>query len=113
MAAAVVRFQPENSKIVRAVDRTISGTLGTEGAYRILDRYGSSVPENGRGEFDMKIQLHFVDKATQPHVLDHDLNFQLSHYEVSHTLIFKLDLEVSFLKLLKPASDYHSDSQVS
>ncbi|KAF9159290.1 hypothetical protein DFQ26_006723 [Actinomortierella ambigua] len=75
--------------------------------------YPFTLQEKGWGEFDMKIQLHFVDKATQPHVLDHDLNFQLSHYEVSHTLTFKPDLKASFLKLLKPASDYHSDSQIS
>ncbi|KAF9896416.1 hypothetical protein BX616_007502, partial [Lobosporangium transversale] len=67
---------------------------------RKVTEYPFMLQEKGWGEFDMKIMLYFADKSTTPYSLDHDLNFQLAHYEVSHTLTFKPDLKPSFLKLL-------------
>ncbi|KAF9350089.1 hypothetical protein BGX26_011681 [Mortierella sp. AD094] len=67
---------------------------------RKVTEYPFVLQEKGWGEFDMKIKLYFVDNATAPFVLDHDLNFQATHYEVPHTLTFKPDLKSSFLKLL-------------
>ncbi|KAG0053044.1 hypothetical protein BGZ83_001749 [Gryganskiella cystojenkinii] len=67
-----------------------------------IRKYPFELQERGWGEFDMKIRLYFADKSTTPFVLDHDLNFQMSHYEVEHTLTFKPDLKPSFLKLLSP-----------
>ncbi|KAF8951253.1 hypothetical protein BGZ46_004098 [Entomortierella lignicola] len=67
---------------------------------RKVSKYPFVLQEKGWGEFDMKIMLYFVDNATAPAVLEHDLNFQSTHYEVPHTLTFKPDLKPSFLKLL-------------
>ncbi|GJJ69350.1 transcription initiation factor TFIID/TFIIF subunit [Entomortierella parvispora] len=69
---------------------------------RKVTEYPFELQERGWGEFDMKIMLYFADKSPVPFVLDHDLNFQMQHYEVSHTLTFKADLKPSFIKLLNP-----------
>ena len=52
-----------------------------------MAEYPFELQERGWGEFDMKIMLYFADKSPTPFVLDHDLNFQMQHYEVSHTLV--------------------------
>lgn len=52
-----------------------------------VTKFPFQLQEKGWGEFDMKIMLHFVDNADSPAMLDHDLNFQLNHYEVEHTLV--------------------------
>ncbi|KAF9112652.1 hypothetical protein BGX27_002997 [Mortierella sp. AM989] len=67
---------------------------------RKVAEYPFMLQEKGWGEFDMKIMLYFVDNSAPPFVMDHDLNFQATHYEVPHTLTFKPDLKPSFLKLL-------------
>ncbi|KAI1312980.1 hypothetical protein EDD11_002801 [Mortierella claussenii] len=67
---------------------------------RKVTEYPFALQEKGWGEFDMKIMLYFADKSNAPFVLDHDLHFQMAHYEVTHTLTFKPDLKPSFLKLL-------------
>ncbi|KAF8937569.1 hypothetical protein BGZ58_002482 [Dissophora ornata] len=76
---------------------------------RKVTEYPFVLQEKGWGEFDMKIMLHFADKSTSPFVLDHDLNFQMTHYEVAHTLTFKPDLKSSFLKLLNQPVETISD----
>ncbi|CAG8728612.1 11670_t:CDS:2, partial [Cetraspora pellucida] len=55
--------------------------------------------ENGWGEFDMKIVLHFVDKSIAPWPIYHDLNFQKPLYEVTYILEF-VNPNSSFRKLL-------------
>lgn len=72
---------------------------------RKVTEYPFTLQEKGWGEFDMKIMLYFTDKSTAPHVVDHDLNFQLNHYEVPHTLTFKADPKSSFLKLLNQSAE--------
>jgi transcription initiation factor TFIID/TFIIF subunit len=52
-----------------------------------VSEYPFQLQEQGWGEFDMKIMLHFVDKSVPPYVLDHDLNFQSTHYEVPQTIV--------------------------
>ncbi|KAI1297738.1 hypothetical protein EDD11_006995 [Mortierella claussenii] len=80
---------------------------------RKVSEYPYQLQEKGWGEFDMKIMLHFVDKSVPPFVLDHDLNFQLSHYEVPQTITFKPDLKPSFLKLLNIPVSNVSDRESS
>ncbi len=46
-----------------------------------------TLSEKGWGEFDMKIKLYFTDKSVPYVTLDHDLNFNKPHYEVSHKLV--------------------------
>ncbi|KAF9418237.1 hypothetical protein BGZ94_009748 [Podila epigama] len=68
---------------------------------RKVTSYPFTLQEKGWGEFDMKITLYFKDKSIPPAVLDHDLNFQSTHYEISHQLSFhRADVSDSFLKLL-------------
>lgn len=52
-----------------------------------VNEYPFQLQEQGWGEFDMKIMLHFVDKSVPPFVLDHDLHFQSNHYEVPQTIV--------------------------
>ncbi|KAF9179439.1 hypothetical protein BGZ51_006922 [Haplosporangium sp. Z 767] len=80
---------------------------------RKVTEYPFVLQEKGWGEFDMKIMLHFVEKSIAPFVLDHDLNFQSTHYEVPSTITFKSDLKPSFLKLLNLASSNISDRESS
>ncbi|KAG0298867.1 hypothetical protein BGZ98_010441 [Dissophora globulifera] len=76
---------------------------------RKVTEYPFVLKEKGWGEFDMKIMLYFADKSTDPFILDHDLNFQMNHYEVAHTLTFKPDLKPSFLRLLNEPVETISD----
>ncbi|KAK3848531.1 MAG: yeats family-domain-containing protein [Linnemannia gamsii] len=82
---------------------------------RKVTKFPFVLQEKGWGEFDMKVMIHFVDNAEQPVMLDHDLNFQMNHYEVAHTLTFKSDIKPSFLKLLNRPVETISDrdSQMS
>ncbi|KAG0359607.1 yeats family-domain-containing protein [Gamsiella multidivaricata] len=80
---------------------------------RKVNDYPFILQEKGWGEFDMKIMLHFVDKSVPPFVLDHDLNFQSTHYEVPQTIIFKSDLKPSFVKLLNLPVSTISDRESS
>jgi transcription initiation factor TFIID/TFIIF subunit len=52
-----------------------------------VNEFPFQLQEQGWGEFDMKIMLHFVDKSVPPFVLDHDLHFQSTHYEVPQTIV--------------------------
>ncbi|KAG0348569.1 hypothetical protein BG004_004814 [Podila humilis] len=73
---------------------------------RKVTTYPFILQEKGWGEFDMKIRLYFKDKSIPPSVLDHDLNFQSTHYETSHTLTFhRAEVKSSFLKLLNPSTE--------
>ncbi|KAF9433368.1 hypothetical protein BGZ76_009552 [Entomortierella beljakovae] len=76
---------------------------------RKVTEYPYVLQEKGWGEFDMKIMFYFIDNATSPFVLDHDLNFQSTHYEVPHTLTFKPDLKPSFIKLLNQPPETVAD----
>ncbi|KAF9423736.1 hypothetical protein BGZ94_008199 [Podila epigama] len=67
---------------------------------RKVTEFPFALQEKGWGEFDLKIMFYFVDKSVAPFVLDHDLNFQKNHYEVTHNIPFKADMKPSFLKLL-------------
>ncbi|KAF9351999.1 hypothetical protein BGX26_010096 [Mortierella sp. AD094] len=80
---------------------------------RKVTEYPFSLHEKGWGEFDMKIMLHFTDKSVPPFVLDHDLNFQSTHYEVPQTISFRPDLRSSFIKLLNLPSSNVSDRESS
>ncbi|KAF9976655.1 hypothetical protein BGZ65_007752 [Modicella reniformis] len=80
---------------------------------RKVNDYPFLLQEQGWGEFDMKIMLHFVDKSVPPFVLDHDLNFQSNHYEVPQTITFKSDLKASFVKLLNLSATNASDRESS
>lgn len=55
-----------------------------------MSEYPFALQEKGWGEFDMKIMLYYADKSTTPYVVDHDLNFQLDRYEVTHTLVISI-----------------------
>ncbi|KAF9371333.1 hypothetical protein CPB97_002042 [Podila verticillata] len=77
---------------------------------RKVTTYPFTLQEKGWGEFDMKIRLYFKDKSIPPAVLDHDLNFQSTHYEIPHNLTFnKADVKASFMKLLNPPAENISD----
>ncbi|KAF9996738.1 hypothetical protein BGZ80_003352 [Entomortierella chlamydospora] len=76
---------------------------------RKVTEYPFALQEKGWGEFDMKIQIYYVDNAAAPTVLDHDLNFQATRYEVPHTLTFKPDLKPSFMKLLNQPTETITD----
>ncbi|KAG0246439.1 hypothetical protein BGX31_002093 [Mortierella sp. GBA43] len=80
---------------------------------RKVSEYPFQLQEQGWGEFDMKIMLHFVDKSVPPYVLDHDLNFQSTHYEVPQTITFKSDLKPNFLRLLNLLPTHASDRDSS
>ncbi|KAF9360470.1 hypothetical protein BGX34_007758, partial [Mortierella sp. NVP85] len=80
---------------------------------RKVNEFPFQLQEQGWGEFDMKIMLHFVDKSVPPFVLDHDLHFQSTHYEVPQTITFKSDLKSSFLKLLNLPPSNASDRESS
>jgi transcription initiation factor TFIID/TFIIF subunit len=45
------------------------------------------VEEEGWGEFDLGVTLHYAEKEGQKE-LTHDLNFQDSRYESPHKLVF-------------------------
>ncbi|KAF9584785.1 hypothetical protein BGW38_005192 [Lunasporangiospora selenospora] len=72
---------------------------------RKVIEYPFELREMGWGEFDMKIRIHFKDKASPPVTLDHDLNFQHPQYEIPHVLSFKPDVKPSFMKLLSQAPE--------
>ncbi|KAF9571475.1 hypothetical protein EC968_000506 [Mortierella alpina] len=80
---------------------------------RKVTEYPFVLQEKGWGEFDMKIMIHFVEKSVSPFVLDHDLNFQSTHYEVPQTLTFKPDQKASFLKLLNLPATHASQRESS
>ena len=58
--------------------------------------------EQGWGEFDMLLTLHYAEKAGTKE-LSHDLNFQLPKYEIIHTLVCDLD-SISFPGISKAIS---------
>ncbi|KAF9207347.1 hypothetical protein BGZ49_000651 [Haplosporangium sp. Z 27] len=97
----------ENMPYVDHVEYILHHTF--EPPVRKVTEYPFSLHEKGWGEFDMKIMLHFVDKSVSPYVLDHDLNFQSTHYEVLQTIPFKSDIKASFLKLLNIPATTLSD----
>ncbi|CAG8502220.1 6907_t:CDS:2 [Funneliformis mosseae] len=66
---------------------------------RVVRKPPFTLSEKGWGEFDMKIILHYTDKSVPQDTLYHDLNFNKSHYEVSHRLTFK-DPKPTFQLLL-------------
>lgn len=68
--------------------------------YIEVSEYPFTLQEKGWGEFDMKVMLYFADKSTAPYVVDHDLNFQLERYEVSHTLVISTYTRDALLRSL-------------
>jgi hypothetical protein len=57
--------------------------------------------EQGWGEFDMTIGLHYAEKGGQT-TIHHDLNFQAPKYENTHVLVFSISLHtlISFCRSL-------------
>jgi|SRR5579859_3159442 len=53
---------------------------------RVLKRPPFKVEEEGWGEFDLGVTLHYVEKEGTKE-LTHDLNFQDSKYESPHKLV--------------------------
>lgn len=53
----------------------------------MIKRPPFKVEEEGWGEFDLGVTLHYVEKEGQKE-LTHDLNFQDSRYESPHRLVF-------------------------
>ena len=53
----------------------------------VIKRPPFKVEEEGWGEFDLVVTLHFVEKEGTKE-LTHDLNFQESKYESPHKLVF-------------------------
>jgi len=52
----------------------------------VIKRPPFKVEEEGWGEFDLGVTLHFVEKEGTKE-LTHDLNFQESKYESPHKLV--------------------------
>jgi transcription initiation factor TFIID/TFIIF subunit len=52
----------------------------------VIKRHPFKVEEEGWGEFDLGVTLHYVEKEGQKE-LTHDLNFQESRYESPHRLV--------------------------
>ena len=52
----------------------------------MIKRPPFKVEEEGWGEFDLGVTLHYVEKEGQKE-LTHDLNFQESRYESPHRLV--------------------------
>ncbi|KAG9287820.1 hypothetical protein G9A89_017415 [Geosiphon pyriformis] len=68
---------------------------------RVVKKPPFTLTEQGWGEFDMRIVLHFIDKTIPTKTLEHDLNFTKNHYEVPHILTFT-DPKLPFKRLLTP-----------
>ena len=56
---------------------------------KVIKRPPFKVEEEGWGEFDLGVTLHFVEKEGTRE-LSHDLNFQESKYESPHKLVCPL-----------------------
>jgi transcription initiation factor TFIID/TFIIF subunit len=61
-------------------------SLNGEGLIEVIKRPPFKVEEEGWGEFDLGVTLHFVEKEGTKE-LTHDLNFQESKYESPHKLV--------------------------
>ncbi|KAI8595586.1 yeats family-domain-containing protein [Dissophora ornata] len=103
--------EEDNMPYVDHVEYILHQTF--EPPVRKVTEYPFLLQEKGWGEFDMKIMLHFSDKSVPPFVLDHDLNFQSTHYEVPQIITFKSDLKASFVKLLNLPASNISDRESS
>lgn len=67
----------------------------------MIKRPPFKVEEEGWGEFDLGVTLHYVEKEGQKE-LTHDLNFQESRYESPHKLVPTLS---RFLEILATTNE--------